>query len=655
MRCKLIALLLLCATPALAQVDRTGEDNSYAQVDQASALVTYYDGAKADANWGGQAIFGVRVQNRYYSNATQPAYDGQLLPPATFTRSNDTLISEWDLSDCILKQIVYPFQTGDEYKIVTRYFATANVNQIEVEAQAIINTPRSFLTYQLPQKPPYGTYYDTVPGHTAYLAEPYLTEAYWRFPPHQVLRPRALMTGDLSALHAWLNWEMKVDRSSGGIYQFSTSVIWDSTSIADGNTKEIGSFIYGAAEFVECHDSISAKLFYPKRLITPADDLASRTLPCYVYFKYDQKNGYQSSGQKFSATLKASRGLTIAGLSLTDHPDSMLHVTMPFDARLPGWSVAFSTDLIADASIKSHITRDLDLGMDEVPNVGIAKNTTGCKYSIDLKPRKENDITAASIIEKTPLDCTTQIDTIVISDNTTAAEKGIKSITYQANNYAVRNLTAGILPSQSETLVVSVQDSLSDATILIRVIDGAEHPTVRLIEYCTTKDVLKPAVELATNSEGDWVVTIADDRPWDCRIGSIRLLDVHDIEFVKRTYSADSSRATYQIRPISTSSRFKLVATDRVGNMSDTIIASRSMAEVADGLENKVSAYLSGEILVITSRADTQVRVVDPMGRTIFHRSVRVGEETIDVSSLPSGRYYLQMDATLTQAFEIVR
>src|SRR6476661_5609782 len=121
---QLILLTLLCAAQANAQIGRVGEVHSFAIVDRATGRVEYYTDSVATTAWAGEAILGLQLNRKFYSNAQSAPLNGELLPSSVFSRSNDTLISTWTLDDCILKQIVYPYQTGDEYKIVTRYFAT---------------------------------------------------------------------------------------------------------------------------------------------------------------------------------------------------------------------------------------------------------------------------------------------------------------------------------------------------------------------------------------------------------------------------------------------------------------------------------------------------------------------------------------------------
>jgi hypothetical protein len=633
---KLIALLCLgasqvFASQAFAQVDVTGEGRSYARVDLGVGRIAYLD--HPQAGYGvGFARFIVRINNKYYSNSEYGIWSNALpFPAGTYFIGRDTLSTEWKMDGCKIRLIVYPYRTGDEYKIVTRIFATALQDSVVVEPQAILNTQQAPLGYLAVSRR-----FDTVPGHLAFMSGRYQPEAYWRFPSHPVLEPREMIFAELTDISNYPAWSDKpVD--SEILNSFAINAIWDSQMLAPGVTKEIASFMFGAAEYVSCEDSLSALLFYPRRLSAVTDDSASRILPLHVYFKSVQP--YLTPNYW---TIKASGGLAIVGYSLAEYPDSTLRIHakdhLPF-----GWRSDTSIDLIADINTPPNTTQHFEVGLS--PKQGPAY-VTGCKFWIGITEHAEKDLTPATILDVTRdregLGCTSQRDVVIISDLATTADEGIKSIEHTETNYTVQFTTKNEQFSHSESLLLNVIDSMIDGHVSFKVIDGADHITIRQIDYCTTPDVRKPAIREG-GGYGDWRVTVSDDRPWDRKLRSVELLDAIDVD-TSLTFSGDSATAIFRIYPRSSVSSFKAYAIDRAGNVSDTIyrvappFSSVKSSRSATGSEVAVV----GEYLILKRSKAGSAQVIDVLGRTVMEQSLLLGEDRIPISALPSGRYFLR-------------
>ncbi|HYM20787.1 MAG TPA: T9SS type A sorting domain-containing protein [Candidatus Kapabacteria bacterium] len=128
---------------------------------------------------------------------------------------------------------------------------------------------------------------------------------------------------------------------------------------------------------------------------------------------------------------------------------------------------------------------------------------------------------------------------------------------------------------------VSVVDSEYDGTICVHLVDAAKEKnhTDTCFRYCTTPDVLKPIVKInRIGNTHSWSVEVFENRPWDRRINQIFISGATTNIVPPASFAAAFNQTYYQFtvndNDTTRTAAFCVSATDRAGNISDTVCAN---------------------------------------------------------------------------------
>jgi hypothetical protein len=624
----------LCAQP----VEMVTSGKTKTLVRAGDGLINHYSGSST-ISFQYKSFLTVKIGSKFYTNSDQPPVGAEPLPVGVQSREKDTVSVTWTLAGVRFVQRVFPQFTMNGRKIATQFLASkTDTAGVSVGCQylldvAISGSDGSPVLYREDYlKTESKKYVGDVPSYLI-LAENglpnpptydpgILAMAIYRDKPHLTIDPSLLIVGHWPKLERipYLTPEFVPPPSEPNMDR-GILAQWPEQALTNDSLHVIGGFAYGVADFTVCLGWLFGLMFIPEEVsdeqLTPNEPL---NVPFYV-FNPDAVKEYKST-----MTVSVEGALRLKGMQVYSNL-----ATYPANGYRH-----FSLPLVLDTNSNSHAA---SVTMESAPLFFVDP----CESSIELHRTWADEIDP-SIENLTRLtigdDCRSRIDSVLVTDETS----GIASINLQLRGYRARYITNGQFPSITQTIELTVTDTLKNSDATIEATDRAGNLSRSHIEYCAIADTLAPQFFIAFNGKDAWNIVVTEIRPWDRLLSHVGDKEVVNTELweVTNSSSEDSTLLNVAILEPSRPASMCIYAIDNAGNRADTCVHYAGPSNVLiDATSDLVLAPNPAKDLInISGGLGGEVIIHDLLGNIVRNLDW-LSEKTISVKDLPSGRYFL--------------
>jgi hypothetical protein len=637
-----IPLLLFVSTTALAQEHQIVlAGKTKATVSTPNGWINFYQGTNT-LSFEDKSFLTVKIGSKLYTNSDQPPAGTQFLPVSTQSKEGDTVTNTWSISDVTFVQRVFPQYTKNGLKVATQFLASkTGAAAVSVGCQFLLDialrgadgSPVLYRDDYLDQESK--KYVGDIPSYLItsqkWLPNPpsydpgLIAMAIYKDELNPQIDPSLLIVGHWPALERipYLSSDYVVPSNTGG---FDVGIVsqWPERELVNDSLRVVGGFAYGAADYTTCVGWAFSLLFVPEE-ITEQAMMPDRTIDAPLYiFNPDPVKDYQAT-----ITVRVDDALSLKGMeeysNLTTYPArSYKHFSLPL--------ILDTTSSAATATIS--LTAPPPMFLDE------------CEAIVKVK-RLATDGTPPFITNLTRRNggdsCLSRRDTIEVTDDFT----GLASIELVLSGYDAKYLTSGIFPSGSQTIELTIKDSLRYSHATIVATDIAGNTSEYQIEYCAIADTLAPRFIYTFNGKDGWDIVAHETRPWDRLLDHVGYTEAVNTYFTELTNSSmeDSTWLHVKILDPSLPASICVSAWDNAGNSSDTCLAYTGPSSVNS--ESVVDVFLvpnpaTDRITLHGLGSNRNILIRDILGNVVTGFTW-LDEKTISIRELPSGQYFMSI------------
>lgn len=641
-----VCLLLAEGTASGQQLLVTGNEAVYASVRRDLGSITFTGVAPPSdkrLSYPDNSSVTIRIGDSSYTNNIRSATPSTYLTGGSSAKPFDTIVTKWNRQGVEITQLVYP--VPKEGKITVRYRLTNyTAAPVQASAQYLLDMQLGAndggVTVLTPTNSTRAwTRYEPAPVHMVGMGAGasirqlsaltgVASEAVFNDPWDNLTAPARVMLVDWAQVVDSV-WYTGTSMPSTNIVDLALLMQWGQVSVPSGQTREIGSFQYGVAEYEVCLGSLHALLLHPHRLATQT----ANAIPvrAYVY------NPTSQTHSNTSLTLQASRHFQILE-ALGSGRDTVDTDTI---GALAANTFAYTdwTLRIRDLSLMVR-SGTLSLGASSGQGTGLLGS---CSNSVQLemplpdllKPR----------ITSTQVSCKTRCGTINVIDSA-RSDHGIARVSFAYNNFTIDTTNRFAYGALTTGFTYCVTDSMEDASMRVVVRDVWGNIDSIDIAYCTTPDTLSPLVIKDSLSDFSWRFRLSDARAWDRGLDSVRITaDSNVTTFITADLRGRSNGVvTFAVADLRQNARACFDAVDVAGNptLSYCVYYTAQIASVESGT-SAIRLVPDRGGLRIQTEVDVAVRILDLLGREVTAWIAPAGSSYQSLSHLRSGTYFVEM------------